>query len=164
MGWYLDVSVNDVLAMEVPDSLQSLYQEFKGLGLAEDIFGVLVGEEVALLGILHNHIDGVSFEDSVPQFDDVRVVEGGVQPYLSLYEFDLGLGGHVAEVDLGGMRITTLRAYILQVERCLASLTVPKEPQPTFWLSMIWNSRMLENFCRDGILSILFLNMPQGIN
>ena len=117
-----------------------------------------------MLGILHNHIDGVSFEDSVPQFDDVRVVEGGVQPYLSLYEFDLGLGGHVAEVDLGGMRITTLRAYILQVERCLASLTVPKEPQPTFWLSMIWNSRMLENFCRDGILSILFLNMPQGIN
>lgn len=117
-----------------------------------------------MLGILHNHIDGVSFEEGVPQFDDMGVVKGGVQPYLSLDEFDLCLGGHVAKVDLDGVGITTLRAYILQVDRCLASLTVPKEPQPTFWLSMIWNSRMLENFCCDGILSILFLNMPQGTN
>ena len=40
-------------------------------------------------------MDGVLFKDGVPEFDDVGVVELGVESDLSLDEFELCIGGEV---------------------------------------------------------------------
>jgi hypothetical protein len=139
--------VNDILAVEVLDGLEGLGEELEGLHFRKDAFGVLVREEVALLGIFHDHVDRIGFQESVPEFDYVRVVQLAVQPDLSLDQLGLHFRGHVSQINLARPPSTILSAYMRQVLRWRASLTVPKDPQPTLRPSMITNSVMRLNRC-----------------
>ena len=44
---------------------------------------ILMGEEVALLCIFHDHVEVVSLQDGLPEFYDVGVIEIGVQVDLA---------------------------------------------------------------------------------
>jgi hypothetical protein len=83
--------MDDIILMQVRYPLKSLREEPKGLGLRKGGFCVLMVEEVPVLGIFHNHIDLSIFEKCVPQFDDVGVVDIGVDGYLPLEQLEFGL-------------------------------------------------------------------------
>lgn len=89
--------MNDIILMEVIDTLESLSKEPEGFGLGEDSLCVLVVEQIAVLGVFHDHVDLAIFEESVPQFYDMGVVYYGVEGYLSLEEFEFGFGGNILE-------------------------------------------------------------------
>jgi len=93
--------VHHVVLMHVPDGGQTLAEEFEGLGLAQLGLLVLVAEQGAVLCQLHHHVDYVVLDESVPQFDDVRVVHTGVQVDLALEQEQLVVGGGRGEVELG---------------------------------------------------------------
>ena len=76
---YLDVPVHYIVFMEIFEGTESLAEELEGLSLTDGSVLVLVGEEGAVLGQLHNHVNDVIFDEGVPQFDDVRVVDPRVQ-------------------------------------------------------------------------------------
>lgn len=71
--------MHDVLRMHVFDGWQGLAEELVSLGLADGLMFVLVGEEGAIFGQLHDHVDFALLNEGVPQFDDMRVVDGRMQ-------------------------------------------------------------------------------------
>jgi hypothetical protein len=151
---YLQVAVHHVLRVQVGHSRHCLREELESLSLAEGSLRVLVVEKVALLSELHHHVDPVVSRDRLPEFDDVRVIQFGVQLDFAVDQFEFG-GGEGVQVDLGGAGLTILRAYMRQVLAWRASLTVPKDPQPIFLSSIIWNSSMEANLFFETIFSIL---------
>lgn len=92
--------MHDVQPVQVLERPRSLGEEEAGLGLREDLLAVLVEEEVAVLRVLEHHVDAALLADGVPQSGAVRVAERGVDADLPLDQPQLGLGGHVGEVDL----------------------------------------------------------------
>ena len=146
--------MDDIILVHVADPLQSLAEKSKGFGFSEGSFGILVVEEVPIFSIVHNHINAIVFEKSVPQLDNVRMVDSAVNCDLPLKKFDLGLGRDVLDRDLNDINATILTANMRVVIRCLASLTTPKEPQPTCLSGINWNSFMLLNRCFDWIAII----------
>jgi len=124
-----------------------LGKELKGFDLREDVFGVLMVKQIALFCVLHDHVNKFIFEQGVPEFDYVGVVHFQVQSDLTLDQFQFGLRWHFFQVDLDNRSITILRAYMRQVLRWRASLTVPNDPHPIFWSSMMLNSWIELNRC-----------------
>lgn len=88
----------------------SLGEEEGGLGFGEEVSCVLVEEEVASLGILKDDVHGALLRDGVPEGNHMRVMGLGVQPNLTLHQFQLHLGRHCVQVDLGDLGRTTLTA------------------------------------------------------
>ena len=76
---YFDVPVHYIMFMEIFEGTEGLAEELEGLCLTDGSVLVLVGEEGTVLGQLHNHVNNVIFDEGVPQFDDVRVVDPRVQ-------------------------------------------------------------------------------------
>lgn len=76
--------MDDIIFMQICNSLKGLSKKTESLGLSECCFGILVIEEVSILGIFHDHIDLTIFKDSIPQFYYVRVVDSRVNSYLPL--------------------------------------------------------------------------------
>ena len=66
--------MHDVILMYVANSLDSLYKKFEWLQLAESGSMVLMVKQVSLFCIFHNHIDGLIFNESVPQTYQMRMV------------------------------------------------------------------------------------------
>jgi hypothetical protein len=71
--------MHDVFRVHVFDCRQGLTEEFVCLSLANSLMFVLVGEESAIFGQLHDHVDFAFLNESVPQFDDMRVVDSCMQ-------------------------------------------------------------------------------------
>ena len=63
----------------------------------EYILSVLMVEEVAIIGIIHDHIDSVIFQKSVPQLDDMRMVNESMNGDFPLKQFHLSVRGHIIE-------------------------------------------------------------------
>ena len=146
--------MDDIILVHVANPLQSLTKKSKGFRFSEGSFGILMVEEISVLSIVHNHVNAIVFEKSVPQLDNVRMVDSAMNGNLPLKKFDLGLGRDILDRDLNNINATILTANIRVVIRCLASLTTPKEPQPTCLSGMNWNSFMLLNRCLDWIAII----------
>lgn len=91
--------MDDIVVVKVADSLQSLTEESKRFWLSEDCFGVLVIEQVTSLCVLHHHVDFVIFEQRIPEFDEVRMVDLAVELYLPLYEARLRFRGNGADLS-----------------------------------------------------------------
>ncbi len=89
-----------IVRMKIMDALEGLCEELEGFGFTVDVFGVLMVEKISLFCVFHDHIDLVIVKEGIPKFDDVRMVQFGVQFDLSFHQFDLGLRRHVLEVDL----------------------------------------------------------------
>ena len=77
--------------MHIFNSLQGLCEKPEGLRFSKNGFGVLMVEEVAVVGIIHDHIDGVILEKSVPQFDDMWVIDESMDGDFPLKQFHLSL-------------------------------------------------------------------------
>ena len=75
--------MNYILSVQVLQTLQGLAEKFEGLSLFEHCFGVLIGKQIALFCELHNHINKISIDYSVPEGDNVGMLELGVQSNLS---------------------------------------------------------------------------------
>ena len=146
--------MDDIILMHVADPLQSLTKKSKSFRFSEGSFRILMVEEISVLSIIHNHVNTIVFEKSIPQLDNVRMVDSAMNGNLSLKKFDLGLRRDIFNRDLNNINTTILTANIRVVIRCLASLTTPKEPQPTCLSGMNWNSFMLLNRCFDWIAII----------
>ena len=91
LSGYFQVSVNYIIFMHIHNSLQCLTEKSEGLRLSEDGFCVLVVEEVAILCVVHDHVDAVIFQECVPEFDDVWVIDETVNGNLSLEQFDFSI-------------------------------------------------------------------------
>lgn len=102
--------MHDVQPVQVLQRAGRLREEEAGLGLGEDLLAVLVEEEVAVLGVLEHHVDAALLAEGVPERSAVRVAQLRVDADFPLDELELGLGGHVGEVDLRGCLVTTLMA------------------------------------------------------
>jgi hypothetical protein len=102
--------MHDVQSMQVLQSPCSLREEERGLRLRKHLLAVLVKEEVALLGILEDHIDASVFRNRIPKRDAVRIDEFGMNANLAFDEFELGLGRDMGQIYLYGWEITTLTA------------------------------------------------------
>ena len=129
--------MDDILLVQVPNSLERLREELECLCLSEAVFAVLVVKEIAVFCVFHDHEDPIAIDESIPQLDDMRMVQFTMQFDLSLHQLYLTLRWHLLQVYLNPLWLTILTAYILQVLRCLANLTVPKLPHPTFFASII---------------------------
>ena len=112
-----------------------------------------------MLGVLHYHIDIVILQQSVPEFDNMGVIHLQMQPDLTLDQFELRLRGHFFQVDLYNRSHTILRAYMRQVRLCLASRTIPNEPQPILRSSMIVNSLIEVNLFLELTFIIAVLKL-----
>ncbi len=87
--------MDDVVVVQVDDSLERLCEKLESLWLGEDIFAILVVEKVSGFCVLHDHVNILCVIEGVPDLDDVGVVDFGVELYLPFYKFDFGLGGEV---------------------------------------------------------------------
>lgn len=76
--------MDDIVIVKVFNTVKSLAKEFECFGLSKYVFGVLVIEQITTFGVVHDHIDCVLFEHSVPEFDNVWMVEFGVHFDFSL--------------------------------------------------------------------------------
>ena len=76
--------MDHILVVQILDAFEGLDEESEGFGLAEYIFGVLMVEKVASFGVLHDHVDDIILDDRVPQFDNMRMVQFGVESDLPL--------------------------------------------------------------------------------
>jgi hypothetical protein len=56
-----------------------LGEEFVCFCLVDGSMLILVGEERAVFGQLHDHVDFAFLNEGVPKFDDVRVVDRRMQ-------------------------------------------------------------------------------------
>jgi hypothetical protein len=59
---------------------------------------------------LQDHVDAAVLTEGIPECHTMRVVQAGVQTYLSLNELELGFGGYIGEVNLHANRTTTFTA------------------------------------------------------
>ena len=96
--------------MHVSHCLGDLIEELEGFSLVELEFTVLVVEEVAFLCVFHDQIDHVLVEDSVPELDDVGMVEERVEVDLPLDEPKFVVSFDVLEIDLREYEGTILMA------------------------------------------------------
>ena len=77
-----------------------LREEEGRLGLAEDLLGVLVEKEVALLGVFQHDVHVAFLRNGVPEGDDMGVLNSRVKANLPFNQFQLDIGGDVGQVDL----------------------------------------------------------------
>ena len=99
-----------IVLMHIFDGGQTLTKKLEGLGLGESLLLVLVVKQSAVLGQFHDHVDGIILYESVPKFDDVRVVDTGVQIDLPLEQKQLAFTAIFAQIDLNNIGTTTLTA------------------------------------------------------
>lgn len=71
---YFQITMNDVLLMQVSNSLECLHEELECFWFWEAIFAILVAEEIAMIGIFHDHKDPITIDEGIPQFDDMRMI------------------------------------------------------------------------------------------
>lgn len=71
---YLDVAVKDIRLVHVLNPTQSLVEVAEGLLLGEGAAATQHAEQVAVFGVLHDHVDFVLVGEHSPQLDNVRVV------------------------------------------------------------------------------------------
>lgn len=83
--------VDDILRVQELKCLARLVEVFEGLELGEHCPTILVVEEVAPLGVLHHHVEQLVFREGVPKFNDMGVVDLGVDFNFPLDELELGL-------------------------------------------------------------------------
>ena len=102
--------MHGVVGVEVAECGEGLAEELECLCLADDLRAVLIGEESAVLREFHDHIDDGVLDDGVPELDDVRVVDCGVQVDFPLEQEQLILAVPLADVDLRSEGRTTLTA------------------------------------------------------
>ena len=76
--------MDNILTMKIANSLQSLDKEFESLTLRKYTLRILIRKEVSLLRIFHYHIDRISIQNSVPQLDDMWMVQLRMQSDFSL--------------------------------------------------------------------------------
>ena len=79
-------------------------EELEGLSLADVAVFVLVGEKGAIFCQFHDHIDDVIFDETVPQLDDMRVIDGHVQVNLPFQKQQFVLVDIIADVDLSNLQ------------------------------------------------------------
>lgn len=79
--------------MQVSNCLGCLAEKECCFNLGESVFGVLVEEEVALLSVVHEHVDVAFFVEGVPEGDDVGMLHFWMQADLSLDELHFCAGG-----------------------------------------------------------------------
>ena len=60
----------------------------------------MVIKKIAVFCVFHDHIDVIPIEQSVPQFDDMRVIDLTVQFDLPFYQFQLGLCRKFLDIHL----------------------------------------------------------------
>lgn len=142
-----------VILVQVTHSLQCLCEVFKCFGFGKAGFGILVSKQVASISVLHNHVDPLIFNQGIPQSDHLRMLQLGMQANLTLDQLHLAFRRNLCEVDLHEKMITILMAYVRQVRRWRASLTVPKLPHPTL-PSISWNSVIEVNLPCAGTFNI----------
>jgi hypothetical protein len=146
--------MNYIIGVEILNPLQCLSEKFECLSLSKYVFRILMIKEITNFCVLHDHMNAFLIYDGIPQFDYMRMIKLLMYIYFSLYKFYLTFGWNVYKVDLIITTVTIFRAYILQVFRCLANLTVPKEPHPIFLCSITWNSWIDLKVFLECILSI----------
>ena len=73
-----------IILVQITDTLNSLHEEFESFTFGEGYFFILVVEEIAIFGVLQDHVDIVLVDEGIPQFDYVGMVNLRVQLYLSL--------------------------------------------------------------------------------
>ena len=56
----------NIILMHIFNSLQGLCKEPKCFRLSEDGFSVLMVEKIAIISIIHDHIDDIIFQESIP--------------------------------------------------------------------------------------------------
>lgn len=77
--------MNNILLVQISNSLESLREELECLCLCEDIFAVLVVEKISKICVFHDHEDAIAFNESIPQLDDMWMIQLTVQFDLSLH-------------------------------------------------------------------------------
>lgn len=102
--------MHDVHRVQVLHCARSLAEKQRGLRLAERLLRVLVEEQVPMFGVLQHHVHAPVLAQRVPQRDRVRMAQRRVQPDFPLHQPQLGVRGHIGEVDLRGGRATTFTA------------------------------------------------------
>ena len=146
-----------IVFVQIFEGAESLAEELEGLGLADGSVLVLVGEEGAILGQLHNHVNDVIFDKRVPQLDDVRVVDPRMQIDFPLEQQYLVLVDGSTNIDLNGARLTTLMAKHLLVWTWRANLTVPKEPTPIYLMKLNSETEVKSRFVYiRSLIEIMF--------
>lgn len=85
-------------------------EELEGFSFAQPLLFVLVVEEGAVLGQLHDHVHRIILYEGVPQLHDVRMVYSSMQVNFALEQKQLVLTASFAQIDLIYMTITTLTA------------------------------------------------------
>ena len=83
--------MKDIMLVQVMYCVQGLREEFEGLNFRKDVFGVLMIKQISMFCVLHDHVDMVILEQSVPKLDYVGVVHFQMQADLALDQFQLCL-------------------------------------------------------------------------
>lgn len=76
--------MNDAITMQILDSLQCLIEILESLDFTKLFACILMMKQAALVHVLHDHVQSMVIEDTVPQFDDVRVLEFAMKAVLVL--------------------------------------------------------------------------------
>jgi|688.fasta_scaffold1313374_1 hypothetical protein len=71
---------------------------------------ILISKKSPILSQLHHHIDNIILNESVPQFDDMRVVNRSVKIDLSFKEKQLIITSGFPDIDLDSEVGTILTA------------------------------------------------------
>jgi len=99
--------MDDVVEVEVFDSLGALVEKFEGFRFAETHFDVLVVEQISIGRIFHDHVHLPFVLQRVPKLDDVWVIQLAVYLDLPLHNLQLSLASHGFHVHLR-LRIATI--------------------------------------------------------
>ena len=109
----LDITVENIIIMEVLDSFASLDKVLAGLLLIDFLFLLNIAIEVAIGDVLENDVNVVVFLEGVKQFDNVLEGSFHVDLDLSFDTFLLVRCSDIRSLDLNDddlMRITILTA------------------------------------------------------
>lgn len=84
--------MDNIIIVKVIDGAKSLREELECLRLTEDVFRILEIKEIAHFGILHNDVDILIVIEGIPDFDDVGMIDFGVELDFPFDEFHFGFG------------------------------------------------------------------------
>lgn len=76
--------MHDIMSVQVFDGVEGLAEELEGLCLVDGSMFILVSKQSPIFCEFQNHVDNLILQHGVPQFDDVGVVDAGVEVDLPL--------------------------------------------------------------------------------